>query len=138
MRETGASVGAWLSKSEIEHPMTDQTPPPENELVDELKNLGHNLKSIVHAAWDNDERRKLQQEIQKGMDEFQKSVTSFETSPTGQKLKSEVQDLGERLRTGEIETKLRGDLLTALRSLNAELTKAATKKTDTPPDSSPE
>ena len=117
--------------------MTDQTPPPENELVDELKNLGQNLKGIVHAAWDSDERRKLQQEIQKGMDEFQKAITNFETSPTGQKLKSEVQDLGERLRTGEVESKLRGDVLTALRTLNAELTKATTKKADTPPPDSP-
>jgi hypothetical protein len=117
--------------------MTDQTPPPENALADELKNLGENLKGLVQAAWDSDERHKLQQEIQKGVNEFQKAVSDFETSPTGQKLKSEVQDLGERLRTGEVETKLRGDLLAALRSLNAALTKATTKKADDAPPDSP-
>lgn len=111
--------------------MSNEPPPsPENELADELKNLGHNLQGILRAAWESDERRKLQQEIQKGIDEFQKAVTNFETSPTGQKLKSDVQDLGERLRTGEVESKLRGDVLTALRTLNAELTKATTKKSD--------
>lgn len=111
--------------------MTDQTPPPENELVDELKNLGQNLKGVLQAAWESDERRKLQQELQKGMDEFQKAIANFESSPTGQKLKSEAHDLSERLRTGEVESKLRDDLLSALRTLNAELTKAAHK--DPPP-----
>jgi hypothetical protein len=118
--------------------MTDQTPPPENELADELKNLGQNLKGIVQAAWESDERRKLQQEIEKGVNEFQKAVSDFETSTTGQKLKSEVQDLGERLRAGEVESKLRGDLLAALRSLNAALAKATTKKADDSPDSASE
>jgi hypothetical protein len=118
--------------------MTDQTPPPENELADELKNLGQNLKGILRAAWESEERRKLQQEIQKGVDELQKAVNDFAASPTGQRLKNDVQDLGERLRTGEVEDKLRGDLLAALRTLNAELTKATRKGTDTPPDSSAE
>lgn len=116
--------------------MTDQTPPPENELVDELKTLGQNLKSLVQAAWESEERHKLQQEIQKGVNEFQKAVSDFETSPTGQKLKSEVQDLGERLRAGEVETKLRGDLISALQSLNSALTRATTKKDEAPPSDS--
>lgn len=115
--------------------MTDQTPPPENELADELRNLGQNLKGILHAAWESEERRKLQQEIQKGVDELQKAVKDFSDSSTGQRLQSDVQDLGERLRTGEVETKVRGDLLKALRALNAELTKATRKGEDTPPDS---
>jgi len=111
--------------------MTTETPPPENELADELKNLGQNLKGILRATWESDERRKLQQEIQNGLAEFQKAIASFETSPTGQKLKREAQELGDRLRTGEVESKLRGDLLTALRALNTELTKTTHK--DPPP-----
>jgi DNA topoisomerase VI subunit B len=116
--------------------MTDQTPPPENEITDELKNLGQNLKGLLQTAWESDERRKLQQEIQKGVNEFQKAVSDFETSPTGQKLKSDVQDLGERLRAGEVEAKMRGDLLSALRTLNDALAKATTKKDDGPPPES--
>ena len=47
--------------------MTDDTPTPENELADELRNLGHNLKGILQAAWESEERRKLQNEIQAGL-----------------------------------------------------------------------
>jgi hypothetical protein len=118
--------------------MTDQPPPPpENDIADELKNLGQNLKNIVQAAWESDERRKLQEDIQKGLTELQHAVRDFAEGPTGQKLKSEVDDLGQRLRTGEVETKLRTEVLAAIRALNAELTKAAQKSSDAPPSEPP-
>ena len=110
--------------------MTDDTPTPENELADELRNLGHNLKGILQAAWESEERHKLQKEIQAGLAELQKTVADFSASPSGQRLKAEVQDLGERVRGGHVETQLRNDLLTALRAINAELEKASKKGKD--------
>ena len=113
--------------------MTDDTPTPENELADELRNLGHNLKGILQAAWESEERRKLQNEIQAGLAELQKTVADFSASPSGQRLKFEMQDLGERVRSGQVESQLRDDLLAALRTINAELEKAAKKERGTPP-----
>ncbi len=110
--------------------MTNDPPPPENELVDELRNLGHNLKGMLQAAWASEERRKLQNEIQAGLVELQKTVADFAASPAGQRLKAEAQDLGGRVRSGQVESQLRNDLLAALRTLNAELEKAAKREKD--------
>ena len=117
--------------------MTDDTPTPENELADELRNLGYNLKGILQAAWESEERRKLQNEIQAGLAELQKTVAEFVTSPTGQRLKAEVQDLGGRVRGGQVESQLRSDLLAALRTINAELEKASKKGKEAPPSDTP-
>jgi hypothetical protein len=113
-----------------EDEMTEDTPTPENELADELRNLGYNLKGILQAAWGSEERRKLQNEIQAGLAELQKTVADFSASPSGQRLKAEVQDLGERVCSGQVESQLRNDLLAALRTINAELEKAAKKGKD--------
>lgn len=113
--------------------MSDDTPPPENEVVNELRNLGQNLKGILQAAWESEERRKLQSEIEAGLAEVQKAVGGFAASPAGQRLKAEVHDLGERVRSGRVESQLRNDLLAALRTINAELEKAAKKGKGTPP-----
>ena len=110
--------------------MTDDTPTPENELADELRNLGQNLKGILQTAWESEERHKLQNEIQAGLAELQKTVADFSAGPNGQRLKAEVQDLGERVRSGQVESRLRNDLLAALRTINAELEKAAKKGKD--------
>ena len=110
--------------------MTDDTPTPGNELVDELRNLGQNLKGILQATWESEERRKLQSEIQSGLAELQKTVADFAASPSGQRLKAEAQGLGERVRSGRVESQLRSDLLAALRVVNAELEKAAKKGKD--------
>ena len=117
--------------------MTDDTPTPENELADELRNLGHNLKGVLQAAWESEERRKLQIEIQAGLAELQKTVADFTASPTGQRLKADVQDLGGRVRSRQVESQLRNDLLAALRTINAELEKASKKGKDAPPSDTP-
>jgi DNA topoisomerase VI subunit B len=115
--------------------MNDDT--PENEVVNELRNLGQNLKGILQAAWESEERQKLQKEIESGLAELQKTVAEFAASPAGQRLKAEVHDLGERVRSGRVESQLRGDLLAALRAINAELEKAAKRGKDTPPSDAP-
>ena len=104
---------------------------PDNNLSDEFRNLGHNLINAMRAAWDNPERKKLQQEIEDGLEEFASTVKAeadhFSQSPTGQRLRSDVEGLQERVRTGEVETKVRDELLNALRTVNAELEKVTGK-----------
>jgi ATP:corrinoid adenosyltransferase len=99
----------------------------ENNISDEFRNLGHNLINAMRAAWDNPERKQLQQEIEAGLDEFastvKEEVDHFNQSPTGQRIKSDIGDLQERVRSGEVETKVRDEILSALRTLNIELAK---------------
>jgi hypothetical protein len=107
-------------------------------LGDELRSLGENLVAALREAWSSPERRKLQEEIGTGLSDLgsslSKAVEDFETSPTGQRMKADMEDLGERVRSGEVESKLRSELLQVLRTVNTELEKVASRMDQKPPE----
>ena len=106
--------------------MTDN-PQPEKKLEDEFRNLGENLVEILRTAWDAPERRRFQEELEHGFNELgatiRREAEHFASSPGGQQLKAEVQDFSERVRSGEVQTKAREELLNALQLANTELQK---------------
>jgi hypothetical protein len=106
--------------------MSESTP-SEDKLAEEFRNLGKNLVDAFRTAWETPERKKLQQDIESGLNELgntlKEEYDTFSESPTGQRLKADVEDMRERVRTGEAETKVRNDLLVALRTVNDELQK---------------
>jgi len=111
-----------------------------DDLGDELRALGANLRDMLQAAWDSDERKRAQQEIETGLGDLAASLRSageeFSASPTGQRLKTDVHDLHERLRTRQVDVRVRDELVAALRRVNDELGKAAqawaSKREDAP------
>lgn len=110
--------------------MNDE-PGSEGNLTDEFRTLGRNLLNTLHAAWDRPERKNLQQEIENGLSELLDTLKSeagnVASSPTGQKVKMEAEDLRQRVQTAEVDTAIRSELLKALQTVNAELKKAATR-----------
>jgi len=109
----------------------------EQNLDDEFRSLGQNLAELLRSAWESPERKRVQQEIEEGVIELaaalKKEVATFHESPTGQQLKSEVDELRQRVRSGEAGARIREELLNALRLVNAELRKAASRQeTDEP------
>jgi len=106
--------------------MSEDTP-SEDKLGEEFRNLGKNLVDAFRTAWEAPERKKLQQDIESGLNELgntlKEEYDTFSESPTGQRLKADVVDMRERVRTGEAEAKVRSDLLVALRTVNEELQK---------------
>jgi len=119
----------------------NETKPVGEDIGEQLNELGKNLREALHTAWESDERRKLQQEIEAGLvnlrDSVNAAVQDFSTSPTGQTLKEDVKDLHERWRTGEVSTKVRTEIADALRTVNIELQKAA-RKNQPPPTDTPQ
>ena len=97
----------------------------QENLSDEFKNLGKNLVDSMRSAWESPGLKELQGEIENGLSEFGSTVKnefeSIKESPTAQQFKSDVEDLQDRYKTGEVETKVRGDLISALHSINDEL-----------------
>ena len=116
--------------------MTQETRPP-GDLGDELRALGDNLRTVFQAAWASDDRQRLQSDLEAGLDELGTSLRSaakeFGESETGKRLKEEVRDLGQRLHSGEIESKARQDLTDLLRKLNQELGRAVVSWSSRPP-----
>jgi hypothetical protein len=106
--------------------MTEQ-PQPEDNLAEEFRSLGKNIVEVLRSAWEAPERKRLQQELEDGLNELgstlRREAEHFSSSPAGQQFKSEVQDFGERLRSGEVETKTREEMLKAMQMANAELQK---------------
>jgi hypothetical protein len=109
--------------------MSDTPPPSQDSISEEFRRLGENLIDTLRAAWDSPERKRLHQEVSEGLDELAKTIRmeieTFEESPTGQRLRSDVEDLRQRIRTGEMESKLRTEMLNALRLVNEELHKVS-------------
>jgi len=97
------------------------------DVASEFQVLGENLKRVLHQAWESEERKTLQREIETGLAALGKTLEQaakeLRESETGQRLKSEAQELQERLRSGEVETRLRDDLITVLKKVNTELEK---------------
>jgi hypothetical protein len=105
---------------------THNTP---DDLGDELRALGATLREMLKAAWESDERKRAQQEIETGLEDLARTLRSagqeFSASPTGQRLKADMQDLHQRLRASQVDDQVRQEVVAALRRVNEELSKAA-------------
>lgn len=115
----------------------NETKNPNDNIGDQLNELGKNLREALQSAWESEERRKLQKEIENGLANLGSSLSQaaedFSKSPTGQSLKEDVKDMQERWRTGEVRSKVHSEIVEALRKVNAELQKATQKPpTDKP------
>jgi hypothetical protein len=89
--------------------------PNRNELNEEFRNLGKNLIDSLKSIWDNPERIKLQQEVEEGLDTFASTIKQeaekFRQSPTGQQLELELDDLNQRIKSGEAEQLARQEFI---------------------------
>ena len=121
---------------------TAETPPSgsgqSGEIVTELRELGQNLRTLLQTAWESAERKKLQTEIETGLNDLfsnlKQATKDYNESPSGQALKSDLEDLGQRIRSGELETKVRNEVLNALRAANTGLKESTTSKPAAPSD----
>ena len=103
----------------------------EDSLINEFQTLGENLVNTFRAAWDNPERKRLQKEIEDGLVEMRSTmmqeVDSFSESPTGQRLKSDIDDFQDWVQNSNAEDQIREELIKALNIANTELKKVADK-----------
>jgi type I site-specific restriction-modification system R (restriction) subunit len=110
--------------------MSDQTG-AESDLVAEFRQFTENLKTAIQTAWESPGRQQLQADLQEGLEDmrqtFNQMASDFAESDTGQQLKSDLSELGERVRSGELEDKVRSDLVQLLKRVNQELESASDK-----------
>jgi hypothetical protein len=110
--------------------MTEE-PTQEGTLSAELRELGMNLVAVLRTAWDQPERKRLQQEIVNGLNEMGTTIRDetdkFTQSPTGQRLKSDVSNVTQRVQSGELEARGRQELLNALQMANQQIQRAIEK-----------
>ena len=104
------------------------TESPEGDVSAELRELGRNLKHAARTAWESEESQRLQRELKDGFAALEaglrETASELSSQETKQRVKSEAHEFSERVRSGQVETQLRADLLAALRAVNAEIKKA--------------
>lgn len=124
--------------------MTDEQPETTeraNTLNQAFSQLGENLKAAVQAAWESEERQRLQRDMAAGLADLERAVSEaaveLTRGPTGERLREDVEGLQARVRRGEIQDRVRDDLLAALHQVNAELEKAIRRWSDDEPEAAP-
>jgi hypothetical protein len=128
------SIGKKSSTKErkMDEPKSPGTEGATSDVASEFKNLGENLKTILQNAWESEERKHLQREIESGLSNLgqtlDEAAREFRDSDAGQRLKADAEDFRNRVRSGEVEHKVREDLLAALRKVNTELEKILSPK----------
>ena len=109
--------------------------PEPNELKDEFRKLGENLVENLKALWEHPETEEIRGEFKQGLhqlgDTIHQLANDFSESPTGKKLQADAQDFGEKVRSGEVESKVRDELVRALNTINTELEKVQRKWRET-------
>ncbi len=119
--------------------MTDNIPDnekPKQETPDiaaEFAEVGRKLRETINVAWNSQERRKIQAEVQDGLQRLVKEVdeavkTLRETEP-GQKVETGVKQIREDIESGKVGDEIRKGLVTALRGLSDALDKMASSFT---------
>lgn len=120
--------------------MSDEPMPQEDtksqQLKSEFEHLGDNLRQLFVSAWESEERKNFQDELERGLtdlgDSLKQTAKDFKESETGQKVKSEAEDLRDRIASGEVEQKVREDILSVLHKVNAELEKITKPEPEDP------
>lgn len=115
--------------------MSEEHTNRDNSLRDEFRALGENLKSIFNAAWESEERRKLQEDVEAGMRELGTAMNDFADdirhSQAGETIRREANEFHERVKSGAVETKAREEFVKVLQGLNIEISKAVDKMSGT-------
>ncbi|GAB4578251.1 MAG: hypothetical protein Fur0022_09850 [Anaerolineales bacterium] len=103
----------------------------EDDLGAEFRAFGKHLEDMLRAAWERPERQQFQHEIENGLNELGNSLRQaadeFSRSEVGQRVKTGVDDLRERVERGEVDQTIRRDLGKAFRTVNQELQKLSEK-----------
>jgi vancomycin resistance protein YoaR len=115
--------------------MTDNIPENERpkdeapDLAAEFAELGKKIRDAVSAAWESEERQKLQSDLTDGLDRLSKELSqatqNVRESDVGQKVEKSVKQVRQDVESGKVTDDIRKGMISALRGLGAALDKMA-------------
>jgi hypothetical protein len=121
--------------------MTEQNP-PQDDLTEELRRLADNINQFAKTVWESPERQRIQQDLEVRLNEMgtnlEDAAHQFSQSPTGQQIKNELDDFGQRVASGEIETKVKTEIIKVLGTLNQHIEQAANRHQSGPGSGAPQ
>jgi hypothetical protein len=100
-------------------------------ITEELSKLGQQMATAIKAAWESDDRKKLQAEILDGLQKFGDEVTEAldkaGKSETAQDLRVKAEKVATDVRTTGVAEDVRKGIISGLDVLNTELSKLVEK-----------
>jgi len=106
----------------------------EENLQEEFNTLGKNFLKAIQGAWDRPERKRIENEIASGLESLSSSIKkeaeNFSDSPAGHKMKSDIDELGKKIKAKDAHKRIRKELLNILKNTNLEIEKAIEKISD--------
>lgn len=128
-----------------------EEPKVERNIADELGKLGQQVADAIKAAWESEDRKKLQVEITEGFQKFGKEVSEAVEkageSATAKELREKAEKVAGEIRESDVVEDVRKGILSGLDALNRELGKllekletkpSAEAPTEVEPPSAPE
>lgn len=123
----------------IEIPVEDETEPAAKaekkavNLSHELQNLGRQFAATLEAAWNSQERQRMEQELREGLnhfaDEVSKVANDVSESPAAKKVKEEASEMKEKVEMSDIGRKSRTIFAQGLARLSEELSNLSVRLT---------
>ena len=99
------------------------------DVVEEFKNLGRQFAETIEAAWNSEERVRVETEIREGVhsfvDEVDKVIREAKVSETAEKLKNDATNMKNRTESSDIGMKTRDGIVQGLAWLSEEFGKLA-------------
>jgi len=106
--------------------MSDE-PRAEKSITDELSKLGKQVAEAIRAAWESEDRRKLQAEIAEGLQKFGQQVgealEKAGESEVARQLRQQAEKVVAEVRETDVAEEIRKGLLAGLEAINKELSK---------------
>lgn len=97
----------------------------EFDVIDELKNLGRQFAEALDAAWNSEERQRIEGEVREGVHSFVEEVDKVfrevKVSEAAAKVKTEAAGAKEKVESSDIGQKAVGGFVMGLRWLSEEL-----------------
>ncbi|MCL4868071.1 MAG: hypothetical protein KJ063_03805 [Anaerolineae bacterium] len=116
----------------------------EADLVEEMKKLGRQFAEAIRAAWNSQERQKIETDVREGLDvfvsELEKGFKELRDSQAAQKAKQEVSQVKEKVDAADLGRRTKSAVAEGLRWLGEEFSNLATQFTpvEKQPDSEEE
>lgn len=117
------------------------------ELVDELTRLGQKFAEVIEAAWNSEQRHKIEEDLRTGLNSVAASleggVKKAADSQEAKEFLDAAEDVTERVRTHKVSIELADALSQALRKVSDKFDEIARdleqkKKADAPETEDPE
>jgi phage-related protein len=108
-----------------EDTMADETPTP--TITDELSKMGKLVAQAIQAAWESEERKKLETEVVDGLRKFGDEVAAATKkageSDTAKQIKTQAEKVAADMQQKDVAGDIRKGLISGLEVINVELGK---------------